>query len=493
MQFTIKHGDPADQRTGCAIVPVFEDGEPGKATIALDKLSGGALSAFYGRGDFDGKQGTTQLVDGSGLSAIDRVLLVGCGRKSSFDNAVYKRATLAALRALRATSSRDAISYLALGVDSDPDAYRAARIAAECWHEVSYAYSKTLSEKPARTVQRRLSIAVADGRRARPARRGARHGNAIGQATSFARELGNLPASVCTPSFLAGEARKLAKVSPRLTARIVGEPEMRKLGMGSLLSVTAGSDQPAKMLVLQYKGGDAGDAPTVLVGKGITFDSGGISLKPGPGMDEMKFDMCGAASVLGAMHATASLELGINLVVIVPACENLPNGRATKPGDVVRSMSGQTIEILNTDAEGRLILCDAITYAKRFNPARIIDVATLTGACVIALGKHRSGLMANSDDLADSLLHAGDESGDPAWRLPLGQEYMDQLRSNFADVANIGGREAGTITAGCFLSRFADGVDWAHLDIAGSASRGGERKGSTGRPVPMLMEYLLSL
>jgi leucyl aminopeptidase len=268
---------------------------------------------------------------------------------------------------------------------------------------------------------------------------------------------------------------------------------MRKLGMGSLLSVTDGTAEPAKLIVMKYRGAAAATPPTVLIGKGITFDSGGISLKPGPGMDEMKFEMCGAATVFGAMHAAVALNLEINLTVVVPACENLPGSRATKPGDVVKSMSGQTIEILNTDAEGRLILCDAITYARRFKPSSIVDVATLTGACVIALGKHRSGLLSNSDILADALLEAGEDADDVAWRLPMDESYMDQLRSNFADVANVGGREAGTITAGCFLSRFAEGVDWAHLDIAGTAWRGGKQKGSTGRPVPLLTEFLLAL
>jgi leucyl aminopeptidase len=277
-----------------------------------------------------------------------------------------------------------------------------------------------------------------------------------------------------------------------MRVEVLEEAELKKLGMGSLLSVTAGSDEPAKFIVVHYQGSKQKRAPVVFVGKGITFDSGGISLKPPPQMDEMKYDMSGAAAVLGVMRAVQALELGRHVIGVVPACENLPSGKATKPGDIVTSMSGQTIEILNTDAEGRLILCDALTYAARFKPAALIDIATLTGACLVALGRHRSGLLSNSEPLANALLKAGERSGDEAWRLPMGEAYMEQLKSNFADVANVGGREAGTITAACFLSRFVGELPWAHLDIAGTAWRVGARKGSTGRPVPLLMEYLLN-
>jgi leucyl aminopeptidase len=266
---------------------------------------------------------------------------------------------------------------------------------------------------------------------------------------------------------------------------------MKKHGMGALLSVTAGSVEPAKLIVMQYAGAAKSKAPVALIGKGVTFDSGGISLKPGPAMDEMKFDMCGAASVLGCMKAISTLKLKLNVIGIVPACENLPSGIATKPGDIVTSMSGKTIEVLNTDAEGRLILCDALTYAqKKYKPGVIVDIATLTGACLVALGRVRSGLLANSDRLANALLKSGEAADDPAWRLPLGPEYSDLLQSNFADMANVGGRDAGTITAACFLAKFVEDVDWAHLDIAGTAYLTGQKKGATGRPIPLLLEYL---
>jgi leucyl aminopeptidase len=307
-----------------------------------------------------------------------------------------------------------------------------------------------------------------------------------------AKELGNLPGNICTPSYLAKQAKTLGRSNSKLSVSILEEKKMRELGMGSLLSVTAGTDQPAKLIVMNYKGGAKKDQPHVLVGKGITFDSGGISLKPGAKMDEMKFDMCGAASVFGTMTAITQLQLPINVVAIVAAAENMPNGNATKPGDVVTSMSGQTIEVLNTDAEGRLVLCDALTYAERFKPKSVIDIATLTGACVVALGKHATGLYSNQDDFAAELLDAGKQIGDRAWQMPLWNDYQPQLNSNFADIANIGGPEAGSVTAACFLSRFAKKFRWAHLDIAGTAWLSGANKGATGRPVGLLTQYLIN-
>jgi leucyl aminopeptidase len=307
---------------------------------------------------------------------------------------------------------------------------------------------------------------------------------------NLARDLGNLPPNVCTPGYLAKTAQKLAARHAKLQTKILNEAAIRKHDMHSFLSVTNGANEPAKLIVMQYKGGGK-EKPVVLVGKGVTFDSGGISLKPGPGMDEMKFDMCGAASVMATIGAVAELNLPINVNVVIPACENLPSGTATRPGDIVRSMSGQTIEILNTDAEGRLILCDALTYSRRFKPHTVIDVATLTGACVIALGHYRTAVMSRSDELAGKITSAGKAADDPCWHMPMGPEYERLLRSNFADMANIGTREGGAITAACFLGKFTEGLNWAHLDIAGTAWRSGLRKGATGRPVPVLTEFLL--
>jgi len=346
-------------------------------------------------------------------------------------------------------------------------------------------------KKTAASPLQKIGFVVAKRGDAAQVLRGAEHGDAIAAGVALARDLGNLPANVCTPSYLARTAKKMAQGNGKLTTRILNEPEMKRLKMGSLLSVTAGTIEPARLIVMQYKGAGS-DKPIVLVGKGVTFDSGGISLKPGPAMDEMKYDMCGAAGVIGTMLAVSTLKLPINLTVIVPAVENLPSGTATKPGDIVKSMDGQTIEVLNTDAEGRLILCDALTYSRRFKPEIVIDVATLTGACVIALGAHRTGVMSNSDDLRNELVAAGESSADLAWPLPLGEEYAEQLKSNFADLANIGGPGGGAVTAGCFLGKFTDGLTWAHMDIAGTAWRGGTEKGGSGRPVPLLSEMVLA-
>jgi leucyl aminopeptidase len=327
---------------------------------------------------------------------------------------------------------------------------------------------------------------------ANAAKKGLAYGASVGNGMNVARQLGNLPANICTPTYLANQAKALAKGQRNVTTNVLSEADMRKLKMGSLLSVSAGSDQPAKLIVIKYQGTKASVKPTVLVGKAVTFDTGGISLKPGGGMDEMKYDMCGGASVMGVMNALIENQLPVNVVGIIPATENMPNGQATKPGDVVTSMSGQTIEILNTDAEGRLILCDALTYAGRFKPDTVIDIATLTGAVIGALGKVTAGLLSNDDELAEGLLASGTKSGDRAWRMPLWEEYDELLKSNFADMANIGGPQAGTITAACFLARFTKKYRWAHLDVAGTAWVSGAQKGATGRPVPILMEYIRS-
>jgi leucyl aminopeptidase len=317
-------------------------------------------------------------------------------------------------------------------------------------------------------------------------------GQAIANGKNLARTLGNLPGNICHPTYLADQAKALAKTHTKMTAKILGEKQMSDLGMHSLLSVGQGSAQESKLILMDYKGGKRGEKPIVLLGKGITFDTGGISLKPGAAMDEMKFDMCGSASIFGAIQAILALDLPINVVGMVAAAENMPSSNASRPGDIVTSLSGQTIEILNTDAEGRLVLCDALTYAERYKPKAVIDVATLTGACIIALGHHTTGLLSNNDDLSEALLKASHDASDKAWQLPMGEEYQAQLDSNFADMANIGGRSAGTITAACFLSRFAENYPWAHLDIAGTAWTSGKGKGATGRPVPMLIQYLLN-
>ena len=396
-----------------------------------------------------------------------------------------------AAQAANSSGAGDAISFLGELDVKNCDSYRKVRTQVEASESALYLSDALKSKKsrPARPLHRFAINVVADEQHS--AQQALSDGVAIAAGVELARGLGNLPGNICTPTYLAEQARELGKSSKQLKVSVMEVAGMKKHGMGALLSVASGSDEPAKLITLQYSGGQPGDKPVVLVGKGVTFDSGGISIKPPAAMDEMKFDMCGAASVLGTIKACIAMGLPINVVGVIPATENLLGGRASKPGDIVTSMSGQTIEVLNTDAEGRLILCDALTYSERFKPDVVVDIATLTGACVVALGSHAAGLLSNNDALADDLLAAGESAGDRAWHLPLWEDYQQQLDSNFADMANIGGREAGTITAACFLSRFTEKQRWAHLDIAGVAWKSGKEKGATGRPVPLLTQFLI--
>ncbi|MBM4197230.1 MAG: leucyl aminopeptidase [Gammaproteobacteria bacterium] len=496
MRFSVTTRDASRLKAGCLVLPAFSAGPLPAATAAVDRTSRGQISAILRSGDFRGETGETLLLPAVSRVATPRVLLVGMGVAAKLDRKAFRKASRSAAHALTRINAAAAASYLATVDVRDTDASRRARVSVECWNDASYCFT-AMKGKPAastgsknKVARIELGAAPAD---AAAMRRGITAGLALTHAQSLARDLGNLPPNICTPAYLAQEARRIARGQRKLRVEVLSEARMRRLGMGSLLAVTAGSRLPAQFIVMRYQGAAASSAPVVLVGKGITFDTGGISLKPGPQMDEMKYDMSGAGAVIAVMQAVAELALALNVVGLVPTCENMPGGAATRPGDIVRSMSGQTIEILNTDAEGRLILCDALTYGLRFKPAAMIDVATLTGACVVALGKVRSGLLSNSDPLAAALLAAGDEAGDPAWRLPLGEEYMDQLKSSFADVANIGGRDAGTITAAAFLSRFVGDTPWAHLDVAGTAWATSPQKGSTGRPVALLVEYLSGL
>jgi leucyl aminopeptidase len=492
MRFYATSGSAARTRTDCAIVGLYDSGTLTSAAAQLDEALGGRLSRLIRRGDVRGKPGESALLDAEGIGC-ERVLVVGLGRKDRFRAKQYRKAVQGAIAQLAKTHARDAVSYLAVEPIDGTDTYYRARLAVEGAGHALYRVPAIRRARPPRApALRSFGVAVATRGELTEARRGVAHGDALVAGMSLTRNLANLPANVCTPSYLAGAARQLAREHRTVSVQALGEPEMRRLKMGSLLSVTAGTDEPAKLVVVRYRGGARGAAPVVLVGKGVTFDSGGISLKPPPAMDEMKFDMTGAASVLGAIKAAAAIGLPVNIVGVIPAVENLPSGRATKPGDVVRSMSGQTIEILNTDAEGRLILCDAITYARRFKPAIVLDIATLTGACVIALGAYYAAVMSNDDELAAQITAAGRRAEDRIWQMPLAEEYEDQLKSNFADFANTAGREGGAITAACFLAKFAQGLRWAHLDIAGVAYLGGALKGSTGRPVPLLVDFLIT-
>jgi leucyl aminopeptidase len=492
MRFHAVSGSAARQRTECAIVGLYESGALGTGATQLDARLGGRIGRVVKRGDIRGKTGEVMLLDVDN-GPCQRLLLIGLGKKASFGRKQYKKAMLAAAGAVTKTGAHDAVSYISLEPVLETDVYYRGRLAAEAVGAATYRVPAIRSTRPPPAAAlRSFGVAVAEKAQAADAERGLQHGRGVAAGVALTRDLANLPANVCTPSYLARQARELAGEFKNLKLQVLGEPELRRLKMGSFLSVTAGTEEPAKLIVLRYQGGKAGDAPVVLVGKGVTFDSGGISLKQPPGMDEMKFDMTGAASVLGTVKAAAEIGLGLNLVGIVAACENMPSGRATKPGDVVRSMSGQTIEVINTDAEGRLILCDALTYSRRFKPAAVVDIATLTGACVIALGAHTSAVMSNDDDLAAEIVAAGRRAEDRAWQMPMAEEYHEQLKSNFADFANACGRDGGAITAACFLAKFTDGLRWAHIDIAGTAYLSGAQKGSTGRPVPLLVDFLLN-
>lgn len=497
MEFSIKPGSPEKQRTDCIVVGVFEGGKLSDAAKILDKASKHALSDIIARGDMNGKPGSTLLLHKISGIASERVLLVGLGKHNGLNTKRFQDTVRAAVRAVQSTAAKDATLHLTdwpvqnkNEAAQHDDAWRITQ-AALIASEVDYRFDRLKSkpEKSGRALGK-IHFGMDDGKSAAALKITLAQSAAMAQGVKLAKDLGNLPGNICTPTYLADQAKALAKTH-KLKVTILEEKDMHKLGMHSLLSVTRGSRQPAKLITLEYRGGDKKHKPVVLVGKGITFDSGGISLKPGADMDEMKYDMCGAASVLGTMQAIAEMGLKLNVVGVIPSCENMPDGAASKPGDIVKSMSGQTIEILNTDAEGRLILCDALTYAAKFEPETVVDIATLTGACVIALGHVASGLFSNQDKLARELLDAGNTIHDRAWHMPLWDDYQQQLDSNFADMQNIGGRAGGSITAACFLSRFTKDYRWAHLDIAGTAWKSGKEKGATGRPVPLLTQFLI--
>lgn len=492
MEFTVKSGSPDKQRSACIVVGVFESRRLSTAAEQLDQAGGGFLSKLIRSGDMDGRTGQTLLL--THLPAdlpCERILLVGCGRERGFTDTAYRKAVTSMTKTLSESGATDAVSYLSdLNVKGRDAAWR-VREGLLAANEALYRFDQLKSKKDERRRPlKRVTFALSSQSELAAAKEAVRTGQAIANGVALARDLGNLPPNICTPSYLADQAVNLANSYERITTEVLSRPEMEQLGMGALLAVARGSRQEPKLIVARYQGGGE-RKPIVLVGKGITFDTGGISIKPAQGMDEMKFDMCGAASVLGTLRAVAELGLPLNVIGVIPSTENMPGGAATKPGDIVTSMSGQTIEILNTDAEGRLILCDALTYSERFEPEAVVDIATLTGACVIALGNLVHGLMGNNAPLVNELLAAGKATGDRAWELPLYEEYKEALSSNFADVANVGDRAAGTITAACFLGRFTEKMRWAHLDIAGTAWKSGKEKGATGRPVPLLTQFLL--
>ncbi|NMK47700.1 leucyl aminopeptidase [Achromobacter sp. Bel] len=486
-------------KTAALAVGVYADGVLSPAADIIDRASNGAVRAVV-KTEFRGRAGSTLTLRALPGVTAQRVVLVGLGKQDEYSARAHASAEQAFASVCVAAQLAEGVSTLVANPVTDVAVIARARSAAIAAGNATYHYDASFG-KPDRDARPKLKkiVQIVERADAAQAQKGLREGGAIANGMDLTRTLGNLPGNLCTPTYLGDTAKRLAREFKSLKVEVLDKKQVEALGMGSFLSVARGSAEALRFIVLRHagaktaakKGAKSAQGPIVLVGKGITFDAGGISLKPAATMDEMKYDMCGAASVLGSFRALAELELPLDVVGLIPACENLPSGTANKPGDVVTSMAGLTIEILNTDAEGRLVLCDALTYAERFKPSAVIDIATLTGACVVALGNVNSGLFSKDDALADALAAAGRQSLDTAWRMPMDDAYQEQLKSNFADLANIGGPPAGAVTAACFLSRFAKAYPWAHLDIAGTAWRGGKDKGATGRPVPLLMQYLL--
>jgi leucyl aminopeptidase len=492
MHFEVWTKGLATLAADCIVVGIFEEGELSGEAQSLDTASSGRLKKLLARGDFRGRTGETLLVtDMPGLHA-SRVLLTGLGAKKSYARKSWRKAWAAAVTAI----GRTRITSVAVAIDrpdsKELDDYYFGRGIAEIAGAALYRTNdlKTAKKPKLPALQKVLAGPVRKSG-IEDAERGLEHGAAVAAAQKIQRDLANLPGNICTPTYLAEQARAVAKHHPSLKVQVLDQAAIRREKMGCLLAVSQGSAQPPRFVVLEHRSSKADTAPIVLVGKGVTFDTGGISLKDPPIMDEMKFDMSGAAAVIASLNLAAELKLPLRVIGLVAAVENMPSGTAIKPGDIVTSSSGQTVEILNTDAEGRLILADALHYARRFNPAAVVDIATLTGACVIALGHHHSGVMGNDDRLVRELVEAGVRADDRAWQLPITEEYAEQLKSNFADFANVGGREGGAITAAAFLSKFTQGLKWAHLDVAGIAYQGGAQKGSTGKPTPLLADFLI--
>jgi leucyl aminopeptidase len=490
MEFGLSSESPERQRTGCVLVGVYEGGTLSRSAMALDAASAGAVRRLVGGGDLEGELGTTLLLhDVAGLAA-ERVLLVALGPEGAFHESCYRKALASAVKALAATgAAQAAICLTELDVQGRDAAWKIEQ-AVLAVVEGTYRFDRLKSGPPQpRRALDNVVFPVAGDSDGAAVQAAIARALAIAEGVVLARDLGNMPGNLCTPTYLAQQAQELGG-RLGLQVEILEREHIAKLGMGAFLAVARGSREPPKLIVMEYRGGSRAAPPVVLVGKGITFDTGGISMKHGPDMDEMKFDMCGAASVFGALHAAARMKLALNVVGIIPATENMPGGDAIKPGDVVTTMSGQTVEVLDTDAEGRLVLCDALTYAARYEPAVVLDVATLTGAIVTALGEVATGVFSNDDALAREVLAAGDRAWDRGWQMPLWDDYQEALKSNFADFPNVGTSAGDAVIAACFLSRFTKQYPWVHLDIAGTASKSGADKGATGRPVPLLAHFL---
>jgi len=492
LEYSIKSGNPEKQRNACVVVGVFLRRKLTESAEAFDEVSDRGITAITRRGDMDGKLGQTLTLYNLPNTFTDRVILVGLGRERDFDERNYYKAMLAASSAILATGARDAANFVSAEKVKQRDANWKLRQAVLAMEAARYRFEDCKSSQSPEHKLNHYVLGVPSRRDLDDGERTVAMSQATANGIKLARDLGNLPGNVCTPTYLAEQAIALGKAYKMLDVEILEQAELEKLKMGSFLSVSKGSREPPKLIVMNYQGGKKADKPIALVGKGLTFDAGGISLKPAGGMEEMKFDMCGSAAVFGTIRAIAEMGLPVNVVAVVPSCENMPDGAANKPGDIVTAMNGKTIEVINTDAEGRLILADALTYTERFEPEFVIDMATLTGACVVALGHHCTGMFTQDRGIARALRNAADATQDLVWEMPLMDHYQEQLKSNCADISNVGGRDAGAITAACFLSRFTGNYRWAHLDIAGSAWVSGKNKLATGRPVAMLTQMLIA-
>ena len=490
MDYSIESVTLDKLQSDCLLVGIYANQQLSPVATQLDGLLNGLISKLIARGDIKGKNAETLLINHLPDSSIERVILLGLGERGKLTRKLFRKALVAAGKSLKESKVKKACCALLDSEIETANVQWAARQIVEIIHDGLYQYTSTkkCEDKPALKA---LSVFANDAQKPL-AEIGLQQGIAIAHGMALTKQLADLPGNICTPAYLAEQALVLVGQHEQLSCEILEESDMAALGMGAFLSVSRGSRQPAKLICLQYQGSDANTKPIVLIGKGLTFDAGGISLKPGQGMDEMKYDMCGGASVLGILRAASLMNLKLNIIGLIPSSENLPDGDANKPGDIVTSMAGKTIEILNTDAEGRLLLCDVLTYAKKYDPEVVIDMATLTGACIVALGRVPSGLFGNDDPLCNELLNASETACDLLWRMPVWEEYQEQLKSNFADLANIGGPDGGSITAACFLSKFAEDYRWAHIDIAGTAWRTGAAKGATGRPVALLSQFLIN-
>ncbi|MHA7840592.1 MAG: leucyl aminopeptidase [Gammaproteobacteria bacterium] len=494
MEYALTHAYPEKQYAACILAGVFAEGELSSTAKQIDAISNGYLKKLLNRGDISGKAEHILLLQDVPNLPAQRVLLVGCGKKAELTGLQFRKIIAKAFNALKNTGATDAIFYTSDWDVVEYDLLWQLSTIVTTIGEQRYCFDELKSKKEDNKCPlQKITFHIPQNIDGAAAEKALRQGEALTKGMTLFKDLVNMPANYCTPTFLGETAKNLDKEYRSLKLKILEETDMKRLGMGALLSVSRGSKEPAKLIILEYTGSkNTHEQPIALIGKGVTFDSGGLSLKPPAGMMDMKYDMSGAGCVLGLMHAIAELALPLNIVAVIPATENLPGGRATKPGDVVNTLSGQTVEILNTDAEGRLILCDALTYVERHNPAAVIDMATLTGAMVVALGHHRTGIFSNNADLAQELVAAGDRTTDKAWHMPMDPEYDEQLKSAVADMANISrGRDAGSITAACYLGRFTKKYPWAHLDIAGTTWNSTDNKGCTGRPMPLLLNFLL--